>query len=149
MKPTMNEPMQEIIEWGLLHDAVPQAARICYELWATNRPISKKLPISRFYRSDEERGPILIWWNGREANKIEQQLPPGSITFTRNYLERNNVHYYETHSLIWNNGEWVEGPKEDFYITKGGIVTKPVVLDRREGIVRWTKGMTSPFQIGK
>lgn len=149
MKQTMSEPMQEIIEWGLLHDAVPQAARICYKLWATNRPISKKLPIRRFYGSDEERGPILIWWNGREGNKIEAQLPPGSITFTRNYPERNNVHYFETHSLVWNNSEWAEGPKEDFYITKGGMFSKPMVLDRSEGIARWTKGLTTPMQIGK
>jgi len=149
MKARMNETQREIMEWGLIHDALPQAARICYQLWANGGSFAANVPIERVYRSDEERGPIVIWSQGRPADKIDVALPAGSITYSFNHPKRNGVHYYETCSYVWKSHEWVPGPKGHLFMSVGGIFSKPKVLDEKDGFARWVKGMRGPVQIGQ
>jgi hypothetical protein len=140
----MNETMQEILEWGLRHDAFLEAARICYRLWANGGPFSIKVPIERVYRDDQERGVIVIWMQGRRASKKETELPAGSITFTINHPAQNGIVYYETRSYVWNGRAWVIGPKVELFMTSGGVLSKPKVLDEKEGFARWGEHMQGP-----
>jgi len=145
----MNDAQQDIMEWGLLNDSFPQAALICYQLWAKGGTFAREVPVDRFYRNDTERGPILLWWNGRPANKIDPELPPGSITFTFNHPDRNGICYSETKSYIWKVREWVPGPKREIFMTVGGLFAKPRILDSEEGFTRWVKGVEGPLIIGR
>lgn len=149
MNPAMNETMQEILEWGIVHDAFPEAAHICYRLWANDGPFSRSGPIEKVYREDSERGSIVISTQGRRANKKCPELPAGSITFTLNHPERNGIAYYETNSFVWNGRGWAAGPREEFFMTVGGILSQPKVLDEKEGFARWVEGLRGPRQYGR
>jgi hypothetical protein len=144
MKP-MDETPKEILEWGILHDALIQAAGIVYQLFANGGAFARKVPVTRHYRTDEERGPVQIWWQGRAADKLYGALPPGSITYTFNHPTQNGVYYYETNVYAWEGSGWKAGAKEELFMTVGGVFSKPVVLEPKEGFERWAKGLRIPL----
>jgi hypothetical protein len=142
----MNDAMQDILEWGIAHDALEQASQLCYRLWAKPRSLgSCDFLLDVFFREESERGPIILWKQGRPANKIEEALPPGSITFTIRHREQCGIHYTETCSCVWKDGAWITGPKSELFMTSGGLLSKPVVLDSKVGFERWVKGLPQPF----